>query len=188
MGESSLGGSELPFSESTVNAYLYSCMKQGIANQSETLSSLRLNIWTQTIILGKIHRWPYGMWSFLHASTHSLTTSNKLLLSKARNLPSDLPRLSYYSLLMFYLCAPLYLSRKIQFISPREPSNYFLNVPSVSLYIFLALKTSPVRSSPIVMIFCVIQYISIPFWMTISWISHVHTFTSPITALPHRWE
>ena len=27
MGESSLGGSERPFSESTVNAYSYSCMK-----------------------------------------------------------------------------------------------------------------------------------------------------------------
>ena len=77
------------------------------------------------------------MGSFLYAFTHSLTTFNKLLLSKARTLLPDLPGSSYYSLLMFYLFLFLTI---FNLISLKKPPNYFLNIPSISLYIFLALR------------------------------------------------
>lgn len=77
------------------------------------------------------------MGSFLYASTHSLTTFNKLLMSKARTLPSDHPGSSYYSLLMFYLFLFLTI---YNLISLKKPPSYFLNILSIFLYIFLALR------------------------------------------------
>lgn len=88
---------------------------------------------------------------FMHPHLRcSLTTPGNFLLRRARSLPSDPPRLSHY---VFYPCAPFSLSHHPQshlalLPSPsRKLSNSFFNVPSISLYIFLALKISPVSSS-----------------------------------------
>ena len=125
------------------------------------------------------------MGSFLYASTHSLTAFNKLLLSKARPLLPDLPESSYYSLLMFYLFLFLTI---FNLIFLKKPPNYFLNISSISLYIFLALRHLLLDLLTLLW-FSVWQNI-FPFHF--EWIfPRFLMFTLSLhlyTVFPHRWE
>ena len=90
------------------------------------------------------------MGSFLYAFTHSLTTFNKLLLSKARTLLPDLPGSSYYSLLMFYLFLFLTI---FNLISLKKPPNYFLNIPFFLWVFFSLIKEKNFHSGIVVSFF-----------------------------------